>query len=436
MTLFAIIALALCALAVATLLPALRAVGGRLSHSDRTLLADYRARLAELERELERGAVDPEMAAESRAAIEREMLANLPAEAKDAPALNADSPKADSPEAVSPKAGSAAPRPLLLGAMALVPVLALAVYFGTGRPDLLASPPSVRMSEEQQREFAHMPPAERIEALEPWLEARPRAGEGWVLLGHAYRAESRFDAADNAYARARELLGDDPSLLAYHAEALLLANDRRFSRRINRLLERALDGDPDHGLALLLMGHSAMARDDSAAAIEHWQRMASQMPADSERREIVEALIARAGGEAPDAGAAPEAPAGDTTQAPEADGEGSRVSVRVALAADLADAAQADDMVFIFARNADGGGPPLAVTRTSVSNLPGRIDLDDSDSMVEGNDLSSAERIVVGARVALGGAAEAQSGDLEGLSDPIDLGPDAEVSVEIDRRIP
>ncbi len=434
MTLFALIALALSALAVLTLLPALRSVGSTLSHSDQTLLEDYRARLAELERELERGAVDPDMAAESRAAIEREMLANLP-------------PAADTPNADAPNANNSLARPVLLTATALVPVLAITVYISTGRPDLLTSPPSVRMSEEQQREFAHMQPGERIEALEPWLERRPRAGEGWVLLGHAYRAEGRFDAADAAYAEARDLLGDDASLLAYHAEALLLANDRRFTRRINRLLERALDRDPDHGLALLLMGHSAMARDDTEAAIEYWRRMAGRMPADSEQRQIVEALIARAGGEAPPAGAPLEAPTAGTTPVPESEAEaysesapavaeGTQVSVRVALAADLAGDARATDTVFIFARNADHGGPPLAVARTSVGNLPSRIDLDDSHSMVEGNDLSSASRIVVGARVARSGATEPQSGDLEGLSDPVDIGGGAEVNVQIDRRIP
>lgn len=423
MMLVVAIALALGVLALVMLLPALRSARSGLSHSERLLLEDYRARLAELERELERGAADPETTAESRAAIEREMLANLPPEAGDAPAELPNEP-----------AGS---RPILLTAIALVPLLAIMVYTGTGRPDLLASPPSIRMSETQQREFAHMPPADRIEALEPWLEQRPRAGEGWVLLGHAYRAESRFDAATSAYARARDLLGDNPSLLAYHAEALLLANERRFNRRISRLLEQALAQDPDHGLALLLMGHAAMARDDNAAAIQHWERMAAQMPADSERRRIVETLIARAGGDAPTGSPALETPQASAETAPATDTvDGTRVAVNVALASDLVGEARAGDAVFIFARHAERGGPPLAVTRTTVADLPARIELSDADSMVAGNDLSSASRIVVGARVARGGTAEAQSGDLEGLSEPVEPGPQAEVAVRIDQRIP
>ena len=65
---------------------------------------------------------------------------------------------------------------------------------------------------------------------------------------------------------------------------------------------------------------------------------------------------------------------------------------------------------------------PLAVLRKQVKDLPLRFELNDSMAMTPGRELSSVERLVVGARVSKSGSATPQAGDLEGASQVIQPG--------------
>ena len=61
---------------------------------------------------------------------------------------------------------------------------------------------------------------------------------------------------------------------------------------------------------------------------------------------------------------------------------------------------------------------PLAILRKQVKDLPLNFTLDDSLAMTPAAKLSSAQRVVVGARVSKRGEAMPQPGDLQGLSAP------------------
>ncbi len=75
--------------------------------------------------------------------------------------------------------------------------------------------------------------------------------------------------------------------------------------------------------------------------------------------------------------------------------------------------------VFVFVRAADNPGPPLAVVRKNVDELPFEITLNDSHVMMPGRTISSAENIIVGARISVSGNPSRQPGDYEELSDPV-----------------
>ena len=72
--------------------------------------------------------------------------------------------------------------------------------------------------------------------------------------------------------------------------------------------------------------------------------------------------------------------------------------------------------VFVFVRSADNPGPPLAVVRTTVGELPFEITLNDSHAMMPGKNISSARNVIVGARISISGNPERQPGDYEQLS--------------------
>lgn len=116
--------------------------------------------------------------------------------------------------------------------------------------------------------------------------------------------------------------------------------------------------------------------------------------------------------------------------APAGDKAAASMMVTVSLSPELAKKAAPDDVVFIFARAAQGPRMPLAIVRKQVKDLPATVVLDDTQGMSPGMNLSSVPEVVVVARVSRSGEAKAQAGDLEGMSAPVKVGTKA-VAVSI-----
>ena len=106
------------------------------------------------------------------------------------------------------------------------------------------------------------------------------------------------------------------------------------------------------------------------------------------------------------------------------------VTLDPALKARVADT----DMVFIFARAAEGPRMPLAVIRKTVKDLPLRFTLDDSMAVMPSLKLSSVARVIVGARISKSGNATPTPGDLQGLSQPVQIGT-KDISITINSEV-
>jgi cytochrome c-type biogenesis protein CcmH len=106
----------------------------------------------------------------------------------------------------------------------------------------------------------------------------------------------------------------------------------------------------------------------------------------------------------------------------------------VSLAPALAGKASPDDTVFIFARAAEGSRAPIAIVRKQVKDLPFTFRLDDSLAMSPASLISTAGRVLVGARVSKSGQAMPQPGDLDGLTAPTAVGSSG-VSVVIANEV-
>ncbi len=98
---------------------------------------------------------------------------------------------------------------------------------------------------------------------------------------------------------------------------------------------------------------------------------------------------------------------------------GAVLKVRVSLSPVVAGRAAPNDTVFIFARAVNGPRMPLAIVSKKVKDLPATIVLDDSQEMMGSARLSSVAEVTVVARVSKSGVANAQPGDLEGVSAPV-----------------
>lgn len=95
------------------------------------------------------------------------------------------------------------------------------------------------------------------------------------------------------------------------------------------------------------------------------------------------------------------------------------LKLNVALKPGLIKTLSPESSVFVFVRAAENGGPPLAVIRKQVADLPFEVVLNDSHAMIPGKTISNATRVIVGARISTSGNAQRQAGDYEQLSNSI-----------------
>ena len=310
-------------------------------------------------------------------------------------------------------------RVLALGLAIALPLIALAMYREIGEPRALDPKALVSAA----AEMAAAPDlATAVKGLEARLAGQPDDAEGLRLLARGYQQLQRFGDARDALAKVRALVPDDLDVQVEYAEALALASDtRRFEGEAEALLADALGKNPDHQRALWLSGIAAVQREDTAAALAHWQRLLPLLPPDSNVYAAVAEQIRGLGGEVPARAAAPPAPApADVTAA---GGNALRVSVRVADA--LKARVAPTDTVYVFARAAEGPKMPLAIQRFAASELPKDVMLDDGMGMMPTLKLSQVPRIVLGARISKSGNAIPQSGDFEVIGAPFDQGDTA-----------
>ena len=107
----------------------------------------------------------------------------------------------------------------------------------------------------------------------------------------------------------------------------------------------------------------------------------------------------------------------------------------VTMAPDLAGKASPTDTLFVFAREVGGPPMPVSIVRATRKDLPFTFQLDDSTSPMPSRKLSSAGPVMIVARLSKSGQAMPQSGDLEGMSQPVQSGVDG-ITIVIDRERP
>lgn len=333
-----------------------------------------------------------------------------------------------------------APAPVLLGLGALVPALAVGLYLWVGSPQALdpgshVAPPAPATMEEA------------IAALEARLEAQPNDVEGWILLGRSRRSQENFAAAESALARAFRLQPEDIEIQLDYAEAKALATPtRRFAGEALALLQQAHQRQPGHARAAWLLGIAAMQDSRPADAASLWEPILGEMPLDAPARPALTQQINEARRQAgleplPESPAAVAAPPGalaatrSESTAVDPRAESPRIEVEVSLAPALTGQVPPDAVLFVFARAPQGPRAPLAIQRLPATSLPTTLVLDQSMGMIEGMNLGTFPEVVVGARISASGNAAPQSGDLEGLTEPLTV-RNGRARVVIDRIVP
>ncbi|MDO3720227.1 c-type cytochrome biogenesis protein CcmI [Marinobacter sp. chi1] len=363
-------------------------------------LMAYQGRLQELDAEYEAGNLDDEGYRQLREELAGTMLEDIPEDATTRPVVS----------------GRKSAIAVALVAVALVPAASYLLYQEWGAMDEVEQ--FIAMQELGADDSArHEQMAGLIEQLRAKLEASPDNPDGWAMLGQSYMRLERYEDAAWAFRNLADNVAEDDNsrsvALGLAAQALFFDSQGAMTEQVTGTIEAARALNPDEVNSLGLLGIHAFSQQKYREAIDYWQRIVTVAPNHPQLESIqggIREAYNRLGEEPP----APQV--ADSAAGPS-------VTVRVSLADTFAQQVPDDTTLFVFARRVDGaGGPPLAIKRLTAGALPAEIRLDDSSAMSPDATISSAEQVMVVARLSRSGSAMPQPGDWQGRLDaPVDV---------------
>ena len=294
------------------------------------------------------------------------------------------------------------PKKTIIGICFFVAILSSGFYFYLGDAAQIAQkgaeqPMTQESIEKMVGEFAAK------------MDKEPDNLKGWAMLARSYRILGRNTEAANAYARAGSFVDSDPQLLADYADVLAANANGSFAGKPQQLINKALAQDPNNLLALWLSGTAAFNAQNYKAAVQTWEKLAKQLPAESNEARTITASIAEArskGGLAP-------------ANTPVISKQG--VSGQVEIAPELKSKIKAGDVLMVIARK-PGERMPVAVLKTSVTAFPINFVLNDALAMSPNALISQIPEVSVEVRISKTGMAMPEPGDLISTPQTIKVG--------------
>jgi cytochrome c-type biogenesis protein CcmH len=259
--------------------------GSQVTHEGYYQLAQLRdrllAQLRELDIEIGDGNIDVSVAGDERLRLEAE-LAQVLRE------LETVSAERQPMEGIS--------RRLIYTITALVifiPLAAAGLYFGSHHTTL------AQLGNPEIQTAGDVPPMvlEMVGRLEKRLKENPNDAAGWARLAWSYEVLGRTSDAGNAYQKAYQLAPNDVDIVSLYASHLLTNNPSAVpTPEMHTVFQKLHKLDPQHPGALWALGLAAYHTNNYRQAVDYWQKLMQQLPADSPvRGEVQRALEAARG---------------------------------------------------------------------------------------------------------------------------------------------
>jgi cytochrome c-type biogenesis protein CcmH len=231
------------------------------------------------------------------------------------------------------------------------------------------------------------------------MEKDPGNLKGWAMLARSYRILGRNEDAAKAYARAGNFVDTDPQLLADYADVLASNANGNFAGKPLLLINQALKLDPNNLMALWLSGTASFSAANYKAAVQTWEKLAAQLPPNSDESRAIEGSIAEARSKG---GLAAKAPVVTSSKG---------ISGQIELSNDLKSKVKPGDVVMVIARQV-GERMPVAVLRVPAGQFPMQFVLNDALAMNPSAPLSKLSEASIEVRISKTGMAKPEAGDL------------------------
>ncbi len=357
--------------------------------------AVYRDQLVELDAEHREGSLEDADYAQAREEVQRRLLEDT----------------AVAPEVTDYAHG----RKVAIGILVAIPLVAGGLYAWHGQPEAL-NPQQQPHAMEQQLDAM-------VASLAAKLAKNPDNPEGWAMLARSYMNLDRPKEALEAFSHLTKQINDDPQLMVDYAEALASSGQDQGMVQARTWVEKALAMEPGNPKGLFLSGGFAFADKNYRKAAAVWEKLMPLLePGSQDANFVLENLNrARAQANLPPLSADKFQQAAGPAK-PQAGNASSALAGKVVLDPALKGKVAPTDTVYLFARAVQGPRMPLAVLKTTVSQLPLEFELTDAMAMSPQFNLSSASLVRVEVRVSKSGSATPSSGDLVGASLPVKPG--------------
>ncbi|QWD76493.1 c-type cytochrome biogenesis protein CcmI [Polynucleobacter sp. MWH-UH24A] len=227
-------------------------------------IAILRNQLRQFELDCQEGRISQEQLQESRLDIEKRLLQEERAIAADQLVLNGEQHQRNK-------------RWSTIFIASTLPIGAIVLYLFVGSPLALYLPEA----NQGQPQLTQQDIEGMVERLAQRLEKDPNNAEGWQMLGRSYAALQRMPEALAAYKKALALNPNNAPLLVDYADLLAFENKSIKGEPI-RLVQKALQIDPNNLKGLALAGTASFETGDYKKAEEYWSKAKGLVPADSE----------------------------------------------------------------------------------------------------------------------------------------------------------
>ncbi|EJT0553296.1 c-type cytochrome biogenesis protein CcmI [Vibrio vulnificus] len=247
-------------------------------------------------------------------------------------------------------------------------------------------------------------------ALRTRLHYQPDDATGWLLLGRIALANRDVSTAIDAMQKAFDLQPEDADIKLGYAQALMLSQDEMDQNTARSILSQLVREDYVDLRVFSLLAFDAFERQDFAASIKYWSIMQQMIGPEDSRYEMLARSI---------------------ESAKQRMGENVATGKSVAVTIELSPQVQADpnSVLIVSIHNADGSPMPVAAARYPLGTFPRTVVLDDGNSMMQGQKLSSLSELMVRARIDSDGNVATRDGDWYGESEPVALGTPVTVSI-------
>lgn len=243
----------------------------------------------------------------------------------------------------------------------------------------------------------------------------------WMLLGRVAMSLNEFDMAQQSFDKALQMNPANTQVLISYSQVLLLEGSEASMTRAAGMLSKVLQEEPQNLDAISLLALIAYERKDWVQAKAAFEVLLASMDKADTRYNMIAQRISEI----------------EQQQAQNVDvTKSAAIKVTVNISTELKNKQPENGILFVFAKALNGSPMPIAVVKLNEYQFPITVELSDANSMVAGLNLSSAEDIVITARISNDDSVMPSSGELEGHSAALKRESTRQLQLQIDTLIP